>query len=62
MQSSDNLPRISQFIATTVDPFRSRELIVERYESAPRPEFRAPDEPHRMPAELPLPVYVDDGR
>jgi hypothetical protein len=33
-------------------------MIVERYENAPRPDFRAPDEPHRMLAELPLPVYV----
>jgi len=58
MENSDNLPRVAQFIATTADPFRPREMIVERYENAPRPDFRAPDEPHRMLAELPLPVYV----
>ena len=56
MENSDNLPRVAQFIATTADPFRPREMIVERYENAPRPDFRAPDEPHRMLAELPLPV------
>jgi hypothetical protein len=58
MEDSDNLPHVAQFIATTADPFRPREMIVERYEKAPRPDFNARDEPHRMLAELPLPVYV----
>jgi hypothetical protein len=58
LPKSDNLPQVAQFIATTVDSFRPREMIVERYENAPRPGFNARDEPHRMLAELPLPVYV----
>ena len=58
MEDSDNLPRVAQFIATTADPFRPREMIVERYERAVQPDFKAQDEPHRMLAELPLPVYV----
>jgi hypothetical protein len=58
LEDSDNLPRVAQFIATTVDPVRPREMIIERYQKAPQPDFKAQDEPHRMLAELPLPVYV----
>lgn len=58
MEDSDNLPHVAQFIATTADPFRPREMIVDRYEKAPKPDFNARDEPHRLLAELPLPVYV----
>jgi len=58
MDDRDSLPRVAQFIATVEDPFRPREIIVSRYEKAPRPDFKAKDEPHRVLAELPLPVYV----
>jgi hypothetical protein len=50
---------IAQFLAVQYDPMFPKEEILERFfTNVDPPDFTAPDEPHGVLADLPLPVYM----
>ncbi len=53
-----NLAHVAQFVAVTKDPMAPKERMVKRFEQISLPDFQAPDEPHGVLADLPLPVYL----
>jgi hypothetical protein len=58
LEDSYDLARVAQFLAVTEDPMSPKEKIRERFKEIPPPNFSAPDEPHGVLADLPLPVYM----
>ena len=58
MEDRSNLIAVSQFLALKYDSVYPKELIVEMFEKFPEPDFNDPAEPHRVLANLDLPVYV----
>lgn len=59
LEDTRDLAQVAQFVATTVrDATVPREKILDEFKKASPPNFKALDEPHRILAELPLPVYV----
>lgn len=59
LEDPGDLAQVAQFVATTTrDATVPREKILEEFKKASLPNFKALDEPHRILAELPLPVYV----
>jgi hypothetical protein len=54
---SNNLPRVAQYIALQQGQLLARHKLKSKFESK-RPDFAHPDEPHRVVAELGLPVYI----
>jgi hypothetical protein len=56
-----DLPKVARYVAVKRDPMRPKEAIAELYNSIERPDFSdsgTKDEPHRVLAELPFPVYI----
>jgi len=58
LQDSDDLARVAQFLAVGIDAMFPKEEIAQRFKEAPSPQFTEDDEPHRVLASLPLPVYM----
>ncbi len=58
LTDADDLVRVSQYIAVEYDTTYPKNLILKRFEKIPPPDFREPDEPHAVLADLPLSVYV----
>jgi hypothetical protein len=59
MEDHSNLIAVSQFLALKYsDAVFPKDLIVEMFEKAGEPDFNDPTEPHRVLANLNLPVYV----
>jgi hypothetical protein len=59
LEDPSNLIAVSQFLALKYsDSMFPKELIVEMFKGSKSPDFDDPLEPHRMLAELDLPVYV----
>ncbi len=61
MEDSSNLIRVAQFVSVMTDPMWPKDEICKKInellkEVAPK-YFEAPDEPHGVLANLPLPVY-----
>jgi hypothetical protein len=56
-EDSHNLPRVSQFYAVQKGSLRPRLELRDRFEGR-YPDFANPDEPHRVVAELGLPIYI----
>ena len=56
---SDNLARVAQYVATIGDVMTPKEAFAEHYASIATPNFsELPNEPHRVLADLPFPVYL----
>jgi len=54
-----DLARVSQFLAVKHDPmFPKEEILKQFFDNAAPPDFSDPDEPHRVLACLPLPIYM----
>lgn len=53
-----NLIEVAQFLAIEYDPLYPKDLLLKRIAGAQPPDFTAPDEPHNLLAELPLPIYL----
>ena len=53
-----DLVRVAQFIAVEYDPLFPKFELLERFKNVPPPNFKEPDEPHGVLADLPLPVYM----
>jgi hypothetical protein len=58
MPDSGDLVRVAQFLAVEYDLTYPKELVLERLGSGAPPDFRAPDEPHGVLADLPLKFYL----
>ncbi|MGR9044612.1 MAG: SIR2 family NAD-dependent protein deacylase, partial [Gammaproteobacteria bacterium] len=58
LKDSSDLARVAQFLAVTKDPMYPKEEILKRIKSIAPPDFNAPDDPHGILAELPLPIYI----
>jgi hypothetical protein len=59
MEDRSNLIAVSQFLALKYsDSVFPKDLIVEMFEGAGEPDFNDPTEPHRVLANVSLPVYV----
>jgi hypothetical protein len=57
LEDSDDLARVTQFVATKLDLLAPREALL-RYSAVEPPDFEASDSVHGLLADLPLPVYV----
>jgi hypothetical protein len=56
---SDDLVRVAQFVAVeNGDSIFPKELLLEQFKQSGSPNFRDPDEPHAVLADLPLPIYM----
>ena len=58
MSDTGDLVRVSQFLAVEFDPVYPKELVLERLRGIDPPDLHAPDEPHGVLADLPLPIYL----
>jgi hypothetical protein len=59
LDDSFDLARVSQFLAVKFDAVYPKERILQEFfVGVNPPDFRKPDEPHGILAELPLPVYM----
>jgi hypothetical protein len=59
LSDSSDLVRVSQFLAiNSGDAMYPKDKIVERFRGVAPPDFNHPNEPHRVLADLPLPVYL----
>jgi hypothetical protein len=54
---SNDLMRVAQYVAVSIDPNEPKEWLLRRLSSAAPPVF-ARDEPHHVLAQLPLPLYL----
>ncbi len=55
---SDNLVRVAQFVAVEGGPMTPKYWAIERLSGKGYPDFSNPNEPHRVVADLDLPVYI----
>ncbi len=60
MKDTSDLTRVAQFLAVKYDdPMRPKEEVLKRlFTNVTPPDFKLPDEPHGVLANLPLPVYI----
>jgi hypothetical protein len=59
LEDCHDLARVAQFLAVQYDPMFPKEEILEQFfTNVDPPDFTAPDEPHGVLADLPLPVYM----
>jgi hypothetical protein len=58
LDNPTNLVEVAQFLAVQYDPLFPKEKILEMFGALKPPDFNAPDEPHALMADLPLPVYM----
>lgn len=59
LEDPSNLIAVAQFVALTNDPMTPKEEIVRMFEANGKvPDFSDSTEPHRVLAELPLPLYI----
>jgi hypothetical protein len=58
MPDADNLIKVAQYIALTIDTARPKEMVRDIIQTAGYPDFGSPDEPHMALAALPLPLYM----
>jgi hypothetical protein len=53
-----DLARVAQFLAVQYDAIRPKRDLIRQFSGVRPPDFSNPYEPHRVLAELPLPVYI----
>lgn len=58
LKDSSDLARVAQYLAVKADPMFPKQDILKRLKAKTPPDFHAPDEPHGILADLPLPVYI----
>ena len=59
LDDQTKLERVAKYVAATDDIMAPKEAFAEHYGSLPSPNFSAwPNEPHRVLADLPFPVYL----
>jgi hypothetical protein len=58
LQDAHDLARVAQYVAVTVDALAPKEKIQAQFQRVRLPDFTAPNEPHGILADLPIPVYM----
>jgi hypothetical protein len=58
LDDSLDLARVAQFVAVTVDSMAPKDKIHKQFQILQLPDFTDPDEPHRVLADLPFPIYM----
>jgi hypothetical protein len=53
-----DLAKVAQYMAVMEDNLAPKELVRNQFESVKPPDFLDPLEPHRVLADLPIPVYI----
>lgn len=53
-----DLARVAQFLAVQYDAIRPKRELIKQFRNVEPPDFSNPYEPHRVLADLPLPVYI----
>jgi hypothetical protein len=53
-----DLARVAQFLAVKYDPMRPKGKLIRQFKNVDPPDFSNLYEPHRLLADLPLPVYI----
>lgn len=61
LEDSNNLARVARFLSLKYDPEYTRRKLVEQMATITPPDYKDPDNPYRILADLPLPVYVTTG-
>ncbi len=58
LDDSLDLARVAQFVAVTEESMTPKDRMQELFQTLPLPDFKSPDEPHRVLADLPFPIYI----
>jgi hypothetical protein len=58
LDDCSDLSRVAQFLAVKYDAMRPKDKLIAQFKKAAPPNFKNPYEPHRLLADLPLPVYI----
>jgi hypothetical protein len=61
LDDSSNLARVARFLSLKYDPEYTRRKLVEQMATITPPEYTDPDNPYKILADLPLPVYITTG-
>jgi hypothetical protein len=57
-QDTQNLVRVAQYVAIERGPKTPKYRIIEKFSGKGQPDYNNPNEPHRVVADLRLPVYI----
>jgi hypothetical protein len=58
LDDNSDLASVAQFLAVKYDAIRPKDMLIRRFATPSLPDFSNPYEPHRLLADLPLPVYI----
>lgn len=58
LEDSRDLARVAQYVAVTTDSMAPKEKIQRQFQDFSLPDFKSIDEPHRVLADLPFPIYM----
>jgi hypothetical protein len=61
LEDSNNLARVARFISLKYDPDYTRRKLVDQLATIMPPDYKDPDNPYKILADLPLPVYITTG-
>jgi hypothetical protein len=53
-----DLAKVAQFLSVKYDAIRPKDMFIDQYKNIGPPNFEDPFEPHRVLADLPLPIYI----
>lgn len=53
-----DLARVAQFLSVKYDAIRPKDMFIQQFKDVAPPNFDDPFEPHRVLADLPLPIYI----
>jgi hypothetical protein len=53
-----DLAKVAQFLSVKYDAIRPKDMFIEQFRTIAAPNFDDPYEPHRVLADLPLPIYI----
>lgn len=53
-----DLAKVAQFLAVKYDAIHPKDKLIEQFRDVAAPDFDDPYEPHRVLADLPLPIYI----
>lgn len=53
-----DLAKVAQFLSVKYDAIRPKDMFIQQFKDVAPPNFDDPFEPHRVLADLPLPIYI----
>src|SRR4030095_12641547 len=61
LEDCSNLARVARFVSLTYDADYTRRRLVEQMTSITPPDYKDADDPYKILADLPLPVFITTG-